>query len=393
MSDISDLDLLSELGVDLAAEAPQKYTTSEARLVAGFEDIIEFFKEHGRAPQQGAEKDIFERIYAVRLGRLRTNPDAAKVLADLDHYDLLVDGELTDRQEHGDRELLAELGVEVSDDDASDITKLRHVSPVAHRRAAEEVAGREVCRDFEKFDPFFAQVREDLKNGVRVTRESATQEDITIGSFFIVKGQLAYVAEKGEEFKATGKNAMDARLRVVFDNGTESNLLLRSLQRSLYGEDRSRVISSPNAGPLFSGHAKEDDETGTIYVLRSKSEIPEILPIRDAILKIGVTGGDVRTRIASAKTDATYLLGEVEVVDEYKLYNINRQKLEKMLHRIFADARLSISIKDRFGNPFIPREWFMVTRDVVGEAVDLIQSGEISNRRYDFKNARFVVAE
>lgn len=393
MSEISDLDLLNELGVDLEVEKPKHYTASQARLVAGFEDIQKFVEEHGHAPQQGEERDIFERLYAVRLDRLRTNPEALELLSDLDSHGLLDEGAAMETHEQADKELLAELGIEVDEDDASDITKLRHVSPVAHRRAAEEIAGREVCRDFERFDPLFAQVREDLKTGMRITRESATQEDIKAGSFFIVKGQLAYVAEKGEEFKATGKNAMDARLRVVFDNGTESNLLLRSLQRSLYGEDRSRVITSPNAGPLFSGTVDEDDETGTIYVLRSKSELPEILPIRDAILKIGVTGGEVKTRIAAAKTDATYLLGDVEIVDEYKLYNINRQKLEKMLHRIFADARLNVSIKDRFGNPFIPREWFMVTRDAVSEAVKLIQSGDIQTHHYDFKLAKFVKSD
>ncbi len=244
--------------------------------------------------------------------------------------------------------------------------------------------------------PVAAQARRRIHRSVpclklaRPTRPSATQEDVKVGNFFIVKGQLAYIAEKGEEFKTTGKNAVDARLRVIFDNGTESNLLMRSLQRSLYGEDRSRVISSPDAGPLFADTSEEDDQTGTIYVLKTKSELPEISPIKEAILKIGVTGGDVKTRISGAKLDPTYLLGDVELVDEYKLYNINRNKLEKMLHYIFSDARLNLTIKDRFGNPFVPREWFMITREAVNKAVELIRSGEIQSRRYDVRQAEFV---
>lgn len=390
MSDISDLDLLAELGETFEVEKPKQYTALEARLIAGFEDIYKFVSEHGRVPQQGEGRDIFERLYAVRLEQLRNNQQALELLADMDEAGLLRSTPDDEGEKIDDEAILSELGVELDTNDKSDITKLRHVSPVAHRKAAEEIAGREVCRDFERFEPLFEQVREDLKTGMRQTRDSATQEDIDVGSFFVVKGQLAYVAEKGDEILATGKNTIDARLRVVFDNGTESNLLLRSLQRSLYGEDRSKLITSPDAGPLFSDSTDIEKQTGTIYVLRSKSDLPEILPIRDAILKIGVTGGNVKARVAGAKTDPTYLLGDVEIVDEYELFDINRLKLEKMLHRLFSDARLKISIKDRFGNPFIPREWFMITPSAVNQAVELIKSGEIQNYQYDFKKADFV---
>ena len=390
MSDVSDLDLLEELGENPTAEKPKQYTAVEARLIAGFEDILRFVAENGRAPQHGEERDIFERLYAVRLDRLQQNKQAQQLLGNMDEDGLLQPATMANTDDTDDAEILADLGVELESDEQTDITKLRHVSPVAHRKAAEEIAGREVCRDFESFEHLFEQIRADLEAGVRRTRDSARQEDIDVNSVFVVKGQLAYVAEKGEEFKPSGKNAMDARLRVVFDNGTESNLLLRSLQRSLYGDDRSRLVTSPDAGPLFSNSAEEGDETGTIYVLRSESKLPEIVPIRDAILKIGVTGGDVKARVAGAHTDPTYLLGGVKVVDEYKLYNVNRAKLERMLHYIFRQARLQVSIKDRFGKPFVPREWFMVPPNAVNQAVDFIRSGEIRHYRYDPPSARFL---
>lgn len=126
--------------------------------------------------------------------------------------------------------------------------------------------------------------------------------------------------------------------------------------------------------------------------MRSHSELPEIAPFKDVILKIGVTSLDVKRRIANAKNDSTYLLGDVEIVDEYQLFNINRTKLEKMIQRIFADARLSITIKDRFGKPVQPNEWFMVTRDAVAKAVELIKSGDIQGYRYDYKQAAFVLS-
>lgn len=389
MSDISDIDLLKELGVELDAPKPKKYSPLEARLIAGFEDILKFHQEHGRAPEHGADNDIFERLYAVRLDQLRKNAQAQDLLASMDKNGLLKVQETEEEAELDDDALLAELGVSV-DAEAEDITTLRHVSPVAHRRAAEEIANREVCRDFEKFEPLFDTVKQDLEAGLRKTVEKTTQDDFDVGRFFIIKGQMAYVAERGKDVKATGKNIFDARLRVIFDNGTESDLLMRSLQRSFNDKKNNpRAISNLNSGPLFGEDTDSENQTGTIYVLRSKSDLPMVKPIRDAILKIGVTGGAVKSRIANAPNDPTYLLGEVEVVDEFTLYNINRKKLEGMLHKIFADAQVQLTIPDRFGKPVQPREWFLVTQEAVARAVELIQSGEISRFRYDRDKALF----
>jgi len=168
MSDISDIDLLKELGVELDAPKPKKYSPLEARLIAGFEDILKFHQEHGRAPAHGSDNDIFERLYAVRLDQLRKNETAQELLSDLDEYGLLKVVEAKEETELDDAVLLAELGVSV-EAEAEDITTLRHVSPVAHRRAAEEIANREVCRDFEKFEPLFHTVKQDLESGLRKT--------------------------------------------------------------------------------------------------------------------------------------------------------------------------------------------------------------------------------
>ena len=128
-------------------------------------------------------------------------------------------------------------------------------------------------------------------------------------------------------------------------------------------------------------------------MLRSKSELPAIAQSRDLIHKIGVTGGNVEKRIGIAKIDPTYLMADVEVVATYELYNINRTKLEKLLHRVFEAARLDIEIKDRFGNPIVPREWFLVPVFVVNEAVERIKDGTITQYVYDPKTARLVRRE
>jgi hypothetical protein len=199
-----------------------------------------------------------------------------------------------------------------------------------------------------------------------------------------------YVAEMGEMF-SNAQGRTDARLRVIFDNGTESNLLMRSLQRALHKDEAGRRITDPNAGPLFSDrHSDDDQDSGTIYVLRSKSDNPIVVQNRDVVHKIGVTSGDVQRRIANARLDPTFLMADVEIVATYKLSNISRTKLENLIHRIFGPARLDIEIKDRFGNPIIPREWFLVPVFVIDEAVERIKDGTITDYIYDPKKAALV---
>lgn len=391
MVDLSDDELLAELGVSVEKKTARTYTPREERIIAGFEDILKFYDEHGRAPLHGEQRDIFERLYAVRLDRLRELDECRTLLVPLDKHGLLdasSDSSRAAPEELGDDALLAELGIEGGDDD--DITQLRHVKTREERRAAEEIASRDKCEDFDKFKPIFAQLKSDLDAGVRNTRPFELKAEIRVGSAFIVGGQMAYVAESGEIYlNANGMS--DARLRVVYDNGTESNILMRSLQRALHKDEAGRRITDPEAGPLFAANADVDDtESGTIYVLRSKSDHPLIAQHRELIHKIGVTGGSVSTRIAAAENDATYLLAGVESVAEYKLFNINRTKLEKLIHRFFADAAYDIEIADRFGKPVRPREWFLVPLHIIDEAVQKIRDSSISEFVYDPRTASII---
>ncbi|TIR25968.1 MAG: GIY-YIG nuclease family protein [Mesorhizobium sp.] len=394
---MSDLDLDSlraELDDFAVPEKKGGRSSREERIVAGFDEIQRFAEQHGHAPQHGEDREIFERLYAVRLDRLRMLEECRSLLTPLDRLGLLGGAasvaapiETMDADE-----LLAELGGAIG---SSDITDLRHVRTSAEKRAAEEIANRDPCPDFGKFKPLFTNVQRDLDTGVRTTRSFVKdagflKADITEGQFFILGGQIAYVAEVGETFKAPN-GEYDARLRVIYSNGTQSNLLRRSLQRALYKDEAGRRITDPSAGPLFGEMADDGDlESGTIYVLRSKSDHPGIVPHRELIHKIGVTGGKVETRIAHAALDATYLLADVDVVATYKLFNINRTRLENLLHRIFAPARLDLTIEDRFGNPVKPREWYLVPLSAVDQAVEKIRDGSITKFRYDPQTARLV---
>jgi len=391
---------LDELAAELAEFAePEKKggrPPREERIIAGFEEIQRFVEKHGRAPQHGEGRDIFERLYAVRLDRLRALEECRTLLAPLDHQGLLSDAKITAAPTEAidEDELMAELAGAAGD---SGITELRHVRASAGKRAAEEIANRTVCEDFDSFKPLFERVQRELKSGVRQALPVDRMDEIKLaeiqpGQFFIVGGQIAYVAEFGEDFR-TEYDRRDSRLRVIYDNGTESNLLARSFQRSLYPDkdNAGRIITNPDAGPLFADEQDADDlASGTIYVLRSKSDNPIVAANREVLHKIGVTGGKVETRIVNASLDTTFLLADVEIVATYVLYNVNRVKLENLIHRVFDPAQLDIEIKDRFGNPVKPREWFLVPLFVINEAVERIKNGSITQFVYDPTAAKLV---
>lgn len=394
---MADLDedeaLLAELGLELTPIKAAARTAQEERLIAGFEEILRFVEDHGHAPQHGEERDIFERLFAVRLDRLRVLTEAHPLLLPLDAHGLLQEapslvttgqGEALD-----DDALLAELGV-VGEDGVDDITQLRHVRSFEERKALEDIASRTPCTDFDRFEPLFERVEGDLKSGLRKTLRFGRDASVEKGNFFILGGQMAYVAEVGEPVR-TPNGESNARLRVIYSNGTESDLLERSLQRALYKDETGRRVTDDDHGPLFGDTLEPDDiVNGTIYVLRSLSNNSYVVEHRELIHKIGITGGKVETRIANAEKDPTYMLAKVEVVATYKLSNLNRMRLENLFHRIFQGARLELTIEDRFGNPVKPREWFLVPLHVIDEAVRRIQDGSITDYVYDPTQAMLV---
>lgn len=398
MADMDDDELLDALGVEVAPIKLSSRTPLEERIIAGFKDILRFYQSHGRVPQHGEGRDIFERLYAVRLDQLRKLPEAKTLLVEMDTPGLLsgsVHGTVNVEDLDEDA-LLAELGVASVASEQVDITMLRHVRPYAEIKAAEEIAQRTPCKDFERFKGLLETAVSGLKSGRWMAKPFTKDASIELGDFFIIGGQIAYVAE----IHAAGKTKDgrdNPRLRVIFDNQTESDLLLRSLSRSLYSDGDTPVgqrLIRKEDGPLFASIPEANDiESGTIYVLRSLSNHPFVAEHRELIHKIGVTGGDVATRIAGASKDATYLLADVEVVATYKLHNINRTKLEGLFHKMFGSVQMDLTIEDRFGSKVKPREWFLVPLPVIDEAVQHVIDGSITALTYDPAVAKLVRVE
>ena len=376
-----DLDLLEELGVDTVQEKPRSYSKLEERVIADFEEINRWVGAHGRLPRPGAAaSDFFERRYAIRLRHIWDSEQWRELLQPFDTKNLLSPPAAVEEVADDDESLLASLGLNPQQGDLLD---LRHVRSTEERRIAEEIGRREPCADFADYKSLFAKVQSDLGAGVRQTQSWESDKSVSQDDWFIVGGQLAYVVEEGEEFKQP-YGFKDARLRVIYDNGTQSIPLRRSLQKALLIDKTSRRVRKVAAGPLFAGTIDEGDvTTGTIYVLRSLSDHPYIQQHREVIHKIGVTGGNIHTRIANAASEPTYLLAPVEVVATYKLANIHRHKLEALLHRVFTSAQLDLTLPDRFGKPFRPREWFLVPLPAVQRAVELLQASQLQRYVYN----------
>lgn len=393
MSDFTEADdaLLNQLGLDTETVKKSKLTAEEARILSGFEEIQRFVSKKGKEPEFNEDGDIFENIYATRLEKIRQQETSIELLKKSDHQDLLSDAKLLISDEANDLdddELLSKLDLLPEDDEhSSDITNLKFVKPRAEMRAAEEIGHRTVCKDFETFKPVITLAQRELNSGKRKVVSFSKDSSIEKGSIFILSGQLAYVAEVGEPYAGVdGRN--EHRLRVIFDNGVESNQLMHSLQKRLWDDKTSRRVIDPNFGPLFDG-VKEEDEirTGAVYVCRSNSTEPYIVENREIIHKIGVTTNKIEDRLKNAKKDPTFLFAEAELVYSLELYRINAQKLESLLQNFFSDVRLKIKIPDRFGKTVNPREWFLVPLEVIKETTQLLKENKITQYRYNRETA------
>lgn len=390
MTDLDDL--RDELSDFAPTKKERTLSPVEERILAGFDEITDYVKKVGYEPSPSESAGIFEQLYAARLEQLRGLREFHGLLKTHDTLNLLDSTEFDASLDNPSDDLDSLVNELSLPEQSSSISVLKFVSPTATRRSAEEIAQREVCVDFASFAKQFEQVRAELQSGARqaLKLKAKTLEDIQQGSYFIVEGQIAYVDELGSEFQ-TEYGRRNLRVRVIYDNGTEQAVLIRSFQRALHRDDTARIISEVSPGPLFGSELEECDvDTGTIYVLRSHSDHPFIKEHRDLVHKIGVTGGDVAKRISGAKLDPTYLMSDVEVVATYKLARINCKKLERLFHQFFETAKLELTLYDRFDNPVKPREWFLVPLELIDEAVQRFRDGSIVNYRYDAAVAELI---
>lgn len=413
-------DIFEKVGVFLTKHQlhepdPEKKENPEASVfMAGFREIEDFVKAHGRLPEK--TKSISERKLASRLKGIVENGEKRAYLAEHDSA-----GIFAMYCEATGFVPPAEVGVTTADEPSDKAPAesppapavanvvipdaLKGISgsnafarimggeqkekslfggrfaikPKKEQEMPDYIAQRKDCADYEKFRSFFDQCLADLKTGARKAVPFKNEQHIEVGKFYVLGGLLCYVAEKGKPYSHRGKT--NTRLRLIFINERESDMLLRSLSTELY---KAGLMITENESELFPDAkiTPGDTETGWIYVLRSLSSAPHVQAIPN-LFKIGFTTETVEKRINGAEKFVTYLCSPVETVATARVINLPSQGLEQLIHAVFAKARLEIEITDSEGQIKKATEWFSVPWPAIQHALQLIVSDQLQHYTYN----------
>ena len=351
--------------------------SADKRLMNSFNEINHFFQNHGREPERST--NIEERKLYSRLKGIRGDIGKVETLREYDEFGLLKGikkGDTKDIKTIDD--ILEKDTLGVLDDRSDNIFDLKHVPK--EKEMPDYIASRRPCKDFDKFEHLFKKCHLDLSKGKRNLRPFKKEQQISKGDFFILKGIMVYVARKGDKERL--KKKTNARLRCIFENGTESKMLLRSLATALYENGRRVTEHEEKMLDGFRCISHEDKESGFVYIAKSKSEREEIKNVKN-LYKIGYSTTSVEKRIQNAENDPTFLMSGISIVSEFQCYNMKSQKLELLLHRFFAKSCLDMEITDPQGKSYRPREWFIVPLPVMEEAIHLLMNGSITKHEYD----------
>lgn len=398
LSFINDDDELGLTTIKVKSKAP----TADEHLVAKFQEINDFYKANGRLPENNMA-NISELMLFKRLDSIRGNDTQCHALVDFDEFNLLpLTHEVAEpaaeykteskpepkpvvKEINSVEDIFADDDFGLLGDSDDSIFNIKHVK--ADKRADSDfVARRKSCKDFAKYKDLFPVVQQELNSGQRKIIDFDDKGDkLQVGEYYVLSGVLMYLEHidiTSDAKTVDGKRfRKDGRTRCIFENGTESNMLYRSIAKSLYADGK---MVSPK-GDHFSDiqNVGEDDESaGFIYILSSQSQDPRIHSISN-LFKIGYSTTPVAKRIANAANEPTYLMAPVNVVAEYECYNMNTQKFENLIHTVFKDVCIDVEIADSHGVMCKPREWFSVPIKQINTAIELIVNGQIVNYRYN----------
>ncbi len=367
--------------------------TDEDRLINSFKEINTFFDKNKREPNKSS---MSEYSLMAKLNNFRENETQKITLKPFDRHNLLgyveiekptIDDIFNEDDDFGLLDLDKDL----------DIFKFKHTPPPEDRAETDFVARRKSIKEkeFEKYEMMFHKVHKEIKTGKRRIEEfKDVEQHLKEGQYYILDGILLYLERanferKESNLKESTLKRKDGRTRIIFENGTLSNMLYRSLSKSLYNNGKmvTHINDSYNQELFVNpGLVQEVDiQSGWIYVLKSESMNTKISSIKD-LYKIGFASNSVDERIKNAKNEATYLFSGVKKIATYKVYNRNADKLESLLHRFFAKACLDIDLFNEKEQRLNPREWFVVPFEVIEETIQLILNGSISYYEYDTVN-------
>lgn len=355
-------------------------TTPDSRLIESFREIEWFFEAHKREPETG--KGVEELKLRARLDGLREDSGKVTLLKPYDTHNLLPKLEtkitnITDIFDDDDFGIL---------NDESNIFQLKHVPSNINRAETDFVARRKPCPDFYKFEPLFIKIHEEIRTWKRKLNIFQTEFDIKAGTYFVLDWVLLLVNKVGKT--TTDKNGkIDGRLHCVFENGTESNMLLRSLGKAMRNNKSGRVVSEPLDESIQRLHTIDqgDTKTGYIYIAKSLSLDPKIQSIKD-LYKIWFSSTPIEERIKNAEKEATYLFAPIKLCLSVECYNMNPQKFEKHIHTFFWKYCINLDVFDAQWKRHTPREWFSVPIEAIEQAIDAIIENQVTNHSYDKTN-------
>ena len=378
MDNFDELSALFESeDADLFKPKPKKHVaTPDDRLINTFNEIAQFVRDNGRTPNAEAD-DMREAVLGTQLNSIRSDKHRVEILESYDELGIL---ELDKAPESLD-ELFSEDAGLFDDNGIFDIAKLPRQATAD--KNIGETATRKPVDDFSQYRILFDSINEALQQGTKKLKKFYGVKEIIPQGFYVTDGMMCYVESIGVPKKVFGRSK--ERIRVIYANGTESNIYLRTLSSQLYESTGYTVVDADYSEPV-----EDVEAVGRIYILSSLSSDPKITTIKN-LYKIGVTTGTVENRIKNAAADPTYLMAPVKVIEDYRLTgDYNPQKVEDLIHQVFGHAKVDLQITAPDGRLYKPQEWYSVPLGAVLEAVELIGSGEIVDYHYDSTEQKMV---
>ena len=381
--------------------------TADERLIASFEEINKFVENKGVEPKPNLLNISEYQLYS-RLKSLREDTVKVAQLKEYDIYNLLPPLDI-DQISEGTAEyakpkeissiddLLGDDSLGILDTDTEGLFEFKHTPKDYERAQADFVARRKPSKDFDKYEHLFIEVQKDLAAGKRKLIDFK-EGNLKEGGFYVHNGILMFleradISQEEQVYTSGSRVRVDGRTKCVFENGTESNMLYRSLAKILYTNGRvvTENIDKVNEGftEQFGAITDEDEEAGYIYVLKSKSQDEKISSIKN-LYKIGYSKIEVEERTKNAEKEPTYLMAPVSIIGVWKCFNMNPQKLEQLLHNFFGNSCLNVDVFDDKGRRHTPQEWFIAPLEVIEQAIELIINRKIINYKFDAENMSIV---
>ena len=377
------------LGLLIVKPKKSAARTSDERLAASFDEINDFIEKNEREPKPDISNISEYKLYSTLKG-LRDNDEKMLALEPQDKYELL---NTVKKEINSIDDIFGDDSEGILGDDSEGIFDFKH-TPKDFERAKADFVGRRVkCKDFDKYEHVFKEVQNDLALGKRKLVDFK-EPNLREGNYYVHNGILflleSITFEKEDHYKEDGTRVRkDGRTRCIFENGTESNILKRSVEKNLYKNGKVVTQNVDNVikefTETFNGITEEDKEAGHIYVLTSQSKKEEVSSVKN-LYKIGYSSTGVQERIKNAENEPTYLMAPVKIESSWVCYNMNAQKFEQLIHKFFGHSCLEVDVFDQKGIRHTPREWFIVPLEAIEQSITLIISGEIVNYRYDKEN-------